>query len=132
MGTFSRIAIGSIGIAATAFGVILIYRHYNDIQKVKKIKAQHTKRDESPAKSSSPSFTTCPGNNDKSEASISPEEIQHLVSMLPAANTTKFLKIMKTLIQFSNDNVNIVRILYVLLFSLPSVHTIFWTVCILN
>ncbi|VDL25612.1 unnamed protein product [Hymenolepis diminuta] len=107
MGTFSRIAIGLIGAAATAFGVILIFRHYNDIQKIKKIKAQHAERDESPANSSSPSFTTCSGNNDKSEASISPEEIQHLVSMLSAANTTKFFKIMKTLIQFSNDNVNI-------------------------
>nr|CDS34029.1 cyclin dependent kinase 7 [Hymenolepis microstoma] len=107
MGTFSRIAIGLIGVVTTACGVVLIYRHYNDIQKLKKFKVLHTKREVSPVDSISSNLVTRSCQNDKSDSSISPKEIRHLVSMLPSANTTKFFKIMKTLIQISNNNVNI-------------------------
>lgn len=109
MGAFSKLAVVLIGTAATAFGILLVYRHYDVIQKHRQSKSHSAMQEASPAESSSPSFTTCSGNNDHPEASVSSEEIQHLVSMLSAANTTKFYKIMRTLIQFSNDNTNIVR-----------------------
>ncbi|VDO05176.1 unnamed protein product [Rodentolepis nana] len=107
MGTFSRIAIGLIGIATTTFGAILIYRHYIDIQKLRNIKILRAKREVPSADSIPSNHVARSQKNDKLDSSISPEEIRHLVSLLPSANTTKFFKIMKTLIQLSNDNTNI-------------------------
>lgn len=45
----------------------------------------------------------------KPEPQISASELEHLVGLLASSNTTKFIKIMKTIVQFSNSNNNFVR-----------------------
>ncbi|KAH9286980.1 hypothetical protein ECG_01430 [Echinococcus granulosus] len=51
-------------------------------------------------------FSRC-GEKNKSDNQVSVEELKHLISLLPALNTMSSLKIMKTLIRFSNYSENI-------------------------
>lgn len=111
MNSFHRFAFGLLGAVVLTFGVIFIYHHFGDIKPGKKARKTATKQSKSLKGSTSPSFNAH-SSSDQSNGSISSAELQHLVSLLPAANTTKFFKIMRTLIQISNDNINIVMAVY--------------------
>ncbi len=109
--------LGTFAAAAAAVGVYFAYRQYcgktgrctNPKRRPVPIKPVKSTRQREPLRQAAPQPAP-PPNAAPHPDQVSPAELEHLVEMLASANTTKFVKIMRTLLQFSNFNYNMVII----------------------
>ncbi|KAL5112212.1 hypothetical protein TcWFU_005782 [Taenia crassiceps] len=104
--------LGLFGAAVAALGFFAIYRQSAHVSLRRKAKNGVPRNATnyhkiSPNQSVQLDLSPCLKKDD-SENRVSAEEIKHLMSLLPASNNEKFFRIMKTFVQLSNYNENIV------------------------
>lgn len=115
--------LGLFGAVAATFGFLAIYRQFAHIFFRRKAKngiplrgdAFSTNCQKTPLNQPVQLGLSPCAKKGESENRVSAEELKQLISLLPVSNTENFLRIMKTFIQFSNYNENIVILQWLIL-----------------